>query len=316
MARQSTGFVVMIRPHAFGPNPQTVASNAFQQPADQPTDALREQALREFDGLASALRDHGVRPIVFDDTVEPVTPDAVFPNNWISFHADGRVFLYPMEAPVRRAERRMDIIDTLSAEHGFGVREIVDLSGLENDGSYLEGTGSMVLDRVNRMAYAALSSRTHHDALAKFAQRAGYEITAFDASDANGRPVYHTNVVMAIGTQFAIVCAEAIGDADKRADVLGRLAATSRAVIKIDMAQMYRFAGNMLELRAADGTAIVALSQNAHDSLTTAQRERISTFGRLLPVDIATIERIGGGSVRCMLAEVFLPHANESDVEQ
>lgn len=305
----------MIRPRAFGPNAQTAASNAFQQRVEGPLTAVREQALREFDALANALRDHGVTPLVFEDTAEPSKPDAVFPNNWVSFHADGRVFLYPLEAPVRRAERRMDIVESLSAEHGFRVRDITDLSELENVGAFLEGTGSMVLDRINRVAYAALSSRTHLDALADFAQRADYEITAFDASDADGQPIYHTNVMMAIGTQFAVVCSESIGDADKRADVLGRLAATGRAVIEIDLAQMHRFAGNLIELRTADGKFIVVLSQNAYDSLTAAQREQLSTFGRLLPVDVAMIERVGGGSVRCMLAEVFLPHADGSDHE-
>ena len=216
---------------------------------------------------------------------------------------------------MRRAERRMDIVESLSAEHGFRVRDISDLSELENVGAFLEGTGSMVLDRINRVAYAALSSRTHLEALADFAQRADYEITAFDACDADGQPIYHTNVMMAIGTQFAVVCSESIGAADKRADVLGRLAATGRAVIEIDLAQMHRFAGNLIELRTADGKFIVVLSQNAYDSLTAAQRERLSTFGRLLPVDVATIECVGGGSVRCMLAEVFLPHADGSDHE-
>ena len=305
----------MIRPRAFGPNAQTAASNAFQQRVEGPLTAVREQALREFDALANALRDHGVTPIVFEDTAEPSKPDAVFPNNWVSFHADGRVFLYPLEAPVRRAERRMDIVESLSAEHGFRVRDITDLSELENVSLFLEGTGSMVLDRINRVAYAALSSRTRMDALADFAQRADYEITAFDACDADGQPIYHTNVMMAIGTQFAVVCSESIGAADKRADVLGRLAATGRAVIEIDLAQMHRFAGNLIELRTADGKFIVVLSQNADDSLRVAQREQLSTFGRLLPVDVTTIERVGGGSVRCMLAEVFLPHADGSDHE-
>jgi hypothetical protein len=305
----------MIRPRTFGPNAQTAASNAFQQRVEGPLTAVREQALREFDALANALRDQGVTPLVFEDTAEPSKPDAVFPNNWVSFHADGRVFLYPLEAPVRRTERRMDIVESLSTEHGFRVRDITDLSELENVGAFLEGTGSMVLDRINRVAYAALSSRTHLEALADFAQRADYEITAFDACDADGQPIYHTNVMMAIGTQFAVVCSESIGDADKRADVLGRLAATGRAVIEIDLAQMHRFAGNLIELRTADGKFIVVLSQNAYDSLTVAQRERLSTFGRLLPVDVATIECVGGGSVRCMLAEVFLPHADGSDYE-
>lgn len=267
------------------------------------------RAQQEFDAMVGALRGVGVEVIVFDDTDEPVTPDAIFPNNWVTFHADGRVFLYPMEAINRRAERRPDIVEDLSTEHGFYVSEIVDLSPLEADGLFLEGTGSMVLDRVGHVAYAALSSRTHVDALADFAQRADYEITAFEASDSRGRRVYHTNVMMCLGERLAIVCADSIDDAEKRAAVLERLGETGRDVVEISGQQMEHFAGNMLELGNRDGEAVVALSRTAHDSLTDDQRERISRCGRMLPIDVGTIERVGGGSVRCMLAEIFLPGA-------
>lgn len=297
----------MVRPRAFGPNEQTAISNAFQQSADRPLGEIHTRALEEFDAMTITLRDAGVVPIVFEDTDEPFTPDAVFPNNWISCHADGRVFLYPMEAHDRRRERRLDIIEALSTEWGFRVSEIVDLSPLEDGGVYLEGTGSMVLDRINHVIYAALSSRTHMDALAEFAQRADYEITAFEAVDAQGRPVYHTNVMMTLGSKFAVLCAEAIADAGKRADVVDKLTTSGREVVEITIEQMCRFAGNMLELESAVGEPIVALSQSAHASLTAGQLRSISAHARLVPIDVGTLERFGGGSVRCMLAEVFLP---------
>ncbi|MFQ5634090.1 MAG: citrulline utilization hydrolase CtlX [Gammaproteobacteria bacterium] len=307
MERQTTRYVFMVRPHHFGPNEQTAASNAFQQPSDRPLTQLREQALREFDAMTAALRSAGITPIVFEDTDEPVKPDAVFPNNWVSFHADGRVFLYPMEAVARRAERRLDIIEALSVEWGFRVSEIVDLSAFESDGLFLEGTGSMVLDRVGHVAYAALSSRTHMDALADFAQRADYEITAFEARDAGGQRVYHTNVMMALGEKFAVICSESIVDANKRAAVLDRIAGSGRDIVEITREQMRNFGGNLLELSSDSGDPVTVLSRRAHDSFNAEQRERISGFTRLLPTDVGTIERIGGGGARCMLGEIFLP---------
>jgi len=310
MERQTTRYVFMVRPQAFGPNEQTAASNAFQRAPDRPLAELRGRAQREFEAMVDALRRAGVEVIVFDDADEPVTPDAVFPNNWASFHADGRVFLYPMEAVDRRAERRLDIVEALSTEHGFHVSEIVDLSSLEVDGLFLEGTGSMVLDRVGHVAYAALSSRTHMDALAEFAQRADYEITAFEANDSSGVRIYHTNVMMCLGERFAIICADAIDGAEKRAAVLERLGKTGRNIVEISMQQMEHFAGNVLELDDGAGGAVVAVSRTAHDSLTDDQRERISRCGRMLPIDVGTIEQVGGGGVRCMLAEIFLPRPN------
>lgn len=266
-------------------------------------------ALGEFDAMTRALREAGIAPIVFEDTDEPAKPDAVFPNNWLSLHADGRAFLYPMESAIRRQERRLDILESLSTEHGFRVHEIVDLSPLENDGLYLEGTGSMVLDRVDRVVYAALSSRTHMAALADFAQRADYDIAAFEARDDGGAPVYHTNVMMALGTRFAVLCAAAIADAEKRDAVIDKLAATGRAVVEITIAQMRSFVGNMLEVENAAGEPVVILSRSADEALTGDQRRTLSRCGRLLPIDVSTIERVGGGSVRCMLAEIFLPTA-------
>lgn len=307
MEQQTTRHVFMVRPHGFGPNEQTAPSNAFQRESDEPLAQLRARALAEFDAMVDTLRSAGVEPIVFEDTDQPAKPDAVFPNNWATFHADGRVFLFPMEAVDRRAERRLDIVEALSTEHGFHVSEIVDLSPLESDGLFLEGTGSMVLDRVGHVAYAALSSRTHMDALADFAQRADYEITAFEANDSRGRRVYHTNVLMCLGERLAVICADAIDDSAKRSAVIERLGTTGREVIEISVAQMECFAGNMLELADGAGGSVVAMSRTAHDSLTESQRDRVSRCGRMLPINVDTIERVGGGSVRCMLAEIFLP---------
>ena len=201
---QLASSVLMIRPKRFQSNPQTAESNAFQTEPDLPPAEQQRAALPEFEELASALRDAGIDVIVFDDTSEPHTPDSVFPNNWVSFHADGTVVLYPMEAENRRGERRPDIVERLDTELGFQVRELLDLSPHEKDGHFLEGTGSMVLDRVNRIAYACLSSRTHLDVLGDFAQRMDYEVVAFEAVDRDGVPIYHTNVLMNVGEKFAI----------------------------------------------------------------------------------------------------------------
>ena len=304
--------VFLVRPCHFGSNPETAGSNAFQQDVSDPAGETQARALVEFDGLVQALRSVGVVAIVFDDTDAPVKPDAVFPNNWVSFHGDGRVYLYPMEATSRRAERRAEIVAALSENHGFHVREIIDLSTAEDDGLFLEGTGSMVLDRVNRVIYAAMSSRTHMSVLADFAQQADYEITAFDAIDSAGRPIYHTNVMMAIGTGFAIICADAITDNLKRKTVLARLAASGREIIEISIRQMENFAGNLLELTNESGASVIVLSRTANAALTADQRNSLARFGQVLPVAIETIEKAGGGSVRCMLAEVFLPHSQVS----
>jgi len=305
--RQSTTHVFLVRPCHFGSNPETAGSNAFQKHISNPTGEIQTTALAEFNELFQALRSAGVVPIVFDDTDRPIKPDAVFPNNWVSFHSDGRVYLYPMEAPNRRIERRVDIVEALSEKYGFHVREIVDMSPAENDGQFLEGTGSMVLDRVNRLIYAALSSRTHMSVLADFSQQADFEITAFEAVDSGGHPVYHTNVMMAIGTGFAVICADAITDSLKRRTVLSRLAASDREIVEISIQQMQNFAGNLLELTTVSGETVIVLSRAAYAVLTADQRDLLARFGRVLPVAIETIEKVGGGSVRCMLAEVFLP---------
>ena len=303
---QLTDTVLMVRPVRFQTNPQTADSNAFQGQSDLPRDRQQEEALVEFEGLVRALRSNDIKVVVLDDTAEPHTPDAVFPNNWISFHADGRVVLYPMEAENRRNERRLDVLEHL----GYPVSEIVDLSPHEDAGHFLEGTGSLVLDRVNRVAYACLSSRTHLDPLGDFAQRMDYDVVAFDAVDRDGTPIYHTNVVMSVGEELAVICDAAIPREEQRAAVLGRLEASGHEVLSIGYDQLEAFAGNMLELRTADGERAIAMSQRAHASLGDAQRKRLSQNGRIIVASIDTIEDAAGGSVRCMLAEVHRPAAN------
>jgi hypothetical protein len=308
---QLAGTVLMVRPVRFEGNPQTAASNRFQGRAAA-AGSPQPAALHEFDALVTALGRHGVEAIVLEDTPEPHTPDSIFPNNWVSFHADGRVVLYPMQAVNRRAERRPDVIELLAADHGFQVREVVDLTHHEGDGHFLEGTGSLVLDRVNRIAYACLSSRTHLDPLGEFAQRMGYEVVAFDAVDRGGVPIYHTNVLMNVGAQLAVVCADAIPRDEQREAVLGRLRDTGRDVLTLDYTQLEAFAGNMLELSTRQGR-LVAMSRRAYDSLGDDMRRRIGGNGETLVADIATIEDHAGGSVRCMLAEVHLPRGPGAD---
>jgi len=249
--------------------------------------------------------------IVVDDTHEPHTPDSIFPNNWVSFHGDGRVVLYPMEAENRRTERRMDIIERLDEDPRYVVSEVIDLSHHEADGHFLEGTGSMVLDRINHVAYACLSSRTQLDPLGDFAQRLEYEVVAFDAVDRSGVPIYHTNVLMNIGETLAVICDEAIPRDDQREAVLQRLRASGRNIVSLSYDQLDAFAGNMLELRKEDGGRLIAMSQQSYDSLSRDQLAALQDNGEVLAVPIDTIEASAGGSVRCMLAEVHLPSGSQ-----
>ncbi|MGI9238138.1 MAG: citrulline utilization hydrolase CtlX [Woeseiaceae bacterium] len=301
--------VLMIRPVCFRSNPLTAQSNRFQGKSELTAEAQQAAALREFDELADTLRQAGIDVIVIEDTPSPATPDSIFPNNWISLHGDGRVVLYPMEAENRRTERRMDIVDYLSNEQGLSVTEVVDLSHHEETGHYLEGTGSMVLDRSNRIAYACLSSRTHLDPLGDFAQRMNYSVVAFDAVDREGVPVYHTNVLMNVGEKIAVICDEAIQNAEQRTAVLRQLHDTGHDVISLNFAQLEAFAGNMLELRNNSGERVVAMSKRAFDALDPQQREKLEANGRVVHACIDEIENSAGGSVRCMLAEVHLPKA-------
>jgi len=306
---QLASAVLMIRPARFESNPLTAESNRFQGRQHSSPEQQQIKAVTEFEAVRGLLEDSGIRVVCVADTPEPHTPDSIFPNNWVSFHADGRVVLYPMEALNRRTERRRDVIECLSRDHGYRVTEIIDLSGHENAGHYLEGTGSMVLDRVNRVAYAALSSRTHPEVLGDFAQRLDYDVVAFDARDSNGIPVYHSNVLMNIGQSLAVICAEAIVQQEQRDAVLKRLHKSGKEVLLLSLIQMNAFAGNMLELRSAGGECLIAMSRRARDSLSGAQLAIIEQHARPVFAGIDNIEDSAGGSVRCMLAEIHLPRA-------
>jgi hypothetical protein len=303
---QTAGAVLMVRPTRFAANPETAPSNRFQASARTDRD-VAARAAREFDGLAVALAAAGVHVHAFAGARDTDLPDEVFPNNWVSFHEDGTAVLYPLLAPNRRRERRPEIIEALQNEHGYRVTRVVDLSPLERKDQYLEGTGSLVLDRVNRVAYACLSPRTHEAALAELGRALGYETEAFVATDRDGHAVYHTNVLLSIATRFAVLCTSALRDEPERRRLVARLA-EHRELIELSFEQLHSFAGNLLELRAGDH-AVIALSAAALASLHGPQRRALEAHGELVVADVDTIEKHGGGSVRCMLAEIALPRA-------
>jgi hypothetical protein len=304
---QISSAILMVRPGNFGFNAETAATNHFQH-AGAAAD-VASQAREEFDAFASALAAEGVTVCVAEDS-DPPKPDAVFPNNWVSFHADGTVVLYPMQAPSRRAERRAEIIAQVERDTGFLVRRTVDLTHHEKEGRFLEGTGSLVLDHAARVAYACRSPRTDEVVAREWAAALGYSLELFDARDAAGTPVYHTNVVMSVGSSFAVVALENVAAAD-RARVAGRLTESGHDVVAITDAEMNAFAGNVLEVGSWDehlgDFRILVMSRTARRALAPGKLARLSAgVDSVLAVPVDVIERHGGGSVRCMLAEVFL----------
>ena len=300
---QTTSHVLMVRPTQFTANPETMASNAFQCPFAAGEDA-QARALAEFEGYVAALRGAGVSVLEVEDTPAPHTPDSIFPNNWVSFHADGTAILYPMEAPNRRLERRPELLSQVAGR--FHLERTLDLSPMEAEGKYLEGTGSMVLDREHRLAYLCRSSRSHPDAVRAFCDLMGYRAVWFDATDAAGTPIYHTNVMMALGRELAVICLEAIADPRHRATLLDHFQDTGKTVLTISRAQMAAFAGNMIELRGWQGGPVFAMSRRAWLALGQPQRELILEHARPVVAPIDTIERCGGGGTRCMVAEIHL----------
>lgn len=299
---QAPAAVVMVRPHRFHPNPETAADNAFQSPAAQARDAIARSAHAEVTAAAAQLHAAGVRVHLFEDTGERDAPDAVFPNNWFSTHAGGHVALYPMFAESRRRERRADVTEMLKAE--YRVQDVIDYSGLEQDGMFLEGTGAMVLDHIARVAYTAQSNRANPVALERFCTHFNYEPMAFATADAQGRPCYHTNVMLCVGTDFALGGFHLISDPARRRAVCERLAESGRALVELSAQQIGDFAGNALELTGAQGR-VLALSARAAASLTTEQKAVIERSAAMLPLAVPTIE-LAGGSVRCMLAGIHL----------
>lgn len=300
---QTTSHILMIRPVDFKFNEQTAGDNKFQVAGEQ--ENVQHQALAEFDGFVNILRENGVDVTVISDTLEPATPDSIFPNNWVSFHEDGSVFLYPMHSPNRREERRKDIIDDLGKT--FEVSHLTDLSFFEQQHLFLEGTGSMVLDRTHKIAYACLSIRTDKEVLENFAMLSGYEVVAFQAVDEHGFPVYHTNVMMCIGEKFAVVCLDSIKYTEDKIAVLESFKATKKTVIDISFDQMNHFAGNMLEVKNKEGNSLLVMSEQALKALHGTQITALSAFSKIVTAPLYTIEQNGGGSARCMLAEVHLP---------
>jgi hypothetical protein len=304
MIEQSAQAVVMIRPFHFYPNPETASDNAFQREAAA-TDAetISQAAQSEFDQAVELLRGAGVAVHVFKDTPAPEKPDAVFPNNWFSTHHDGRVALYPMYSPTRRNERRRDVIDELAKS--YRISALVDYSSSEQRGLHLEGTGSLVLDYVNRIAYVSLSKRSDRALVERFCQDFDFEPLLFESTSDDGRPIYHTNVVMCIGSEFAMIGLDMIADPGQRETIRRRLEGSGKKVIELDRAQIANFAGNALELRT-DSEKLLVLSSRAAAALTAEQRSEIERHARLLPLALPTIE-MAGGSARCMLAAIHLP---------
>lgn len=300
---QVTSHVMMIRPSAFGYNAETAANNVFQNKPDAASEEIIAQAQKEFDGFVGLLRYEGIDVSVIEDSQSPGKPDAVFPNNWISFHSDGTVVTYPMYSKLRRQERREDVIEQLSVK--FNVRQREHFEFFEKDDQFLEGTGSMVLDRANRIAYACISDRTDRELLEDWCDRMGFTPHTFYA-ESNGKAIYHTNVMMAIGSQVAVVCLECLPNKAERLALRDSLA-KDHEVVEITDEQVQSFAGNMLALKNNKGEELMVMSSRAHESLTDAQVKMIEKYSRIVSAPINTIENIGGGSARCMIAEIFLP---------
>lgn len=303
-AMQSTDQVLMIRPVRFQSNPDTAASNTFQCEAMAPEQA-QAAALREFDGYAAALRSAAVGVTVLDDCPQVHTPDSIFPNNWISCDRAGRVYLYPMAAPNRRLERRMSVLAELDKQ--FQIGRLVDLGHFGERDAYLEGTGSMVLDHAQRIAYVCHSPRSHPAPLNAYLAVSGYRAFWFHAHDRGGVPIYHTNVMMCVGSTLALVCLDALPDPEQRRALAQSLQAGGKEIVDLSLDQLEQFSGNMLELRSVHGEPLFAASTRAWAALAPAQQQRITACARPVLAPLDTIERLGGGGARCMLAEIFLP---------
>lgn len=294
----------MVRPASFGYNDETAANNFFQHNPGIDRSVLQEKALAEFDTMVSLLREHEVDLLVLQDSKDPPKPDAVFPNNWISTSPDGKIFIYPMFAPNRRTEKRDELIEQIVRD--YVVKDVQDWSEFEAEGRFLEGTGSMVIDHDHDMIYAAISERTNLSVLEKFASANGFQAIVFLATDKEGQPIYHTNVVMALGEKFAVLCEEAIEEEWELIAVKQLLESTGHSLIPITREQLYAFAGNMLEIKNKKGETLIVLSETAMQALRPDQLHQLRGFGKLVPVAVPVIEQVEGGSVRCMMAEIFL----------
>ncbi len=306
MHEQITDTILMVRPANFGFNEETAVNNAFQT-NDTSVEAadIKQAAIAEFDHFVHLLRDKGVEVLVADDTATPVKPDAIFPNNWITFHDDGSIVTYPMNAVVRRLERQQDIIDLVAASHQISGRH--HMEQYEDQYLFLEGTGSMIIDRTNKIVYACIGPRTDDGLLEQFCALYNYDSVTFKAVDGNGQDIYHTNVLMAVGSDFVVICLDTIRDMEERNFVIETIESTDKEIIEISLEQMMQFAGNMLQVRNKDKETFLVMSEQAYQSLDEDQVSQIESFTTPLPVPLYTIEKYGGGSARCMMAEVFLP---------
>ncbi|CAM4206551.1 citrulline utilization hydrolase CtlX [Zobellia nedashkovskayae] len=308
---QITNNILMIRPVNFRMNEQTAVNNYFQEDIDVQNTTINSKAQQEFDAFVDVLRSKGVNVIVVEDTKEPDTPDSIFPNNWISFHANGTVGLYPMFAENRRSERREDILETLE-EKGLHIENIVDYTSAEAEGVFLEATGSIALDRVNKKAYCALSGRADEELFIEFCEDFEYSPVIFTANqsvDGKRMAIYHTNVMMCLAENFSVICLDTIDDKKERKNVIDHLKQDGKEIIKITEQQMHHFAGNMLQVLGGDDKRYLVMSSSAYNSLTSKQIEAIETYCEIIHSSLDTIETCGGGSARCMMAEVFLPRS-------
>ena len=299
----------MVRPVNFRMNEQTAVNNYFQENLDMMNKEINSKAQNEFDAFASKLREKGVNVVVVEDTLDPDTPDSIFPNNWVSFHENGNVGIYPMFAENRRNERRDDILETLE-ENGFLIENIVDYTSAEAEELYLEGTGSIILDREHKKAYCALSARADEELFIEFCEDFEYTPVVFTANqtvDGERLPIYHTNVMMCIADAFAVICLDTIDDKKEKKNVVEHLKQDGKEIIVITEAQMHQFAGNMLQVEGMGGQGYLVMSTSAFNSLTPEQRKAIEKHCPIIHSSLETIETCGGGSARCMMAEVFLP---------
>ena len=296
--------ILMVRPASFGYNPETAESNAFQKKS-MDEKMVQSDALEQFDAAVDQIRARGIAVIVIEDTLEPRTTDAIFPNNWITTHEDGKIILYPMMAPSRRKERRSDIVQQLKDR--YDVSEVYDMSKYEIEGRFLEGTGSIIFDHTNMIAYACRSERTERGLLDSVCNKLGYKSILFNAVDENGQAIYHTNVMMWMGESMTGICLDSIHDEDEEEIILSQLASSNHRIIALSHAQIRAFAGNMFEVRNAKDERFLLMSQAAYASLLPGQLREIEKYLYPLPVDIHTIEESGGGSIRCMVAGIHLP---------
>lgn len=299
---QTTDNILMIRPVHFGYNAQTAVNNAFQVVNNDGN--VQSNALTEFDNFVTVLRQNKVTVTVIEDTPEPHTPDSIFPNNWVSFHSNGSVILYPMYAENRRLERKQHVLQTIS--ENFVIERIIDLSHYEDQNIFLEGTGSMVLDRDKRIAYACISARTDKTVLEDFCDQAMYKPEVFKAVDQSGQPIYHTNVMMCVADKYVVICLDAIAITTEREHVTNTIKESGKAIVEITLDQMNHFAGNMLQVSNSDGEKLLVMSSQAFASLTKEQVNTLTNFNRILHSPLTTIEKNGGGSARCMMAEIHL----------